>query len=103
MLLVREIFHCKPGRVRPLVEKFQAMSKLAERAGLPPVRVLTDFSGERYWTVIAEMETDSLDAFERMMRGEGQDRRAMKEMEKIMKDYHELVESGRREILNIEA
>ena len=26
MLLVREIMHCKPGKVRPLVEKFIAMA-----------------------------------------------------------------------------
>ena len=66
------------------------------------MRVLTDFSAERYWTVIAEMEVESLDACERMMQGEGQNPKAMKEMEKIMKDYHELVESGRREIFKIE-
>lgn len=66
------------------------------------MRVLTDFSAERYWTVIAEMEVESLDAFERMTQGEGQNPKAMKEMEKIMKDYHELVESGRREIFKIE-
>ena len=28
MLLIREIMHCKPGKVRPMVEKFLAMSKL---------------------------------------------------------------------------
>jgi len=28
MLLVREVFYCKPGKVRPLVEKFLAMNKL---------------------------------------------------------------------------
>jgi len=66
------------------------------------MRVLTDFSAERYWTVIAEMEVESLDAFERMTQGEGQNPKAMKEMEKTMKDYHELVESGRREIFKIE-
>ena len=31
MLLVREIMYCKPGKVRPLVEKFLAMSKLMEK------------------------------------------------------------------------
>jgi hypothetical protein len=28
MLLIREIMYCKPGKVRPMVEKFLAMSKL---------------------------------------------------------------------------
>jgi len=33
VLLVREVFHCKPGKVRSLVEKFTAMSKINEKAG----------------------------------------------------------------------
>lgn len=44
-----------------------------------------------------------MQAFEEMMRGMGQsDNESMKEMEKLMKGYHELVESGRREIYKIE-
>src|SRR5439155_26057671 len=34
MLLIREVMYCKPGKVRPLVEKFQAMSKLGEKSGM---------------------------------------------------------------------
>ena len=56
MLLVREIMHCKPGKVRPMVEKFLAMNKLGAKAGMPSMRVMTDFSAERYWTIVAEME-----------------------------------------------
>jgi hypothetical protein len=37
-----------------------------------------------------------------MMQGAGQSSEAMKEFEAIMKDYHELVEYGRREIYKIE-
>ena len=33
MLLIREIFHCKPGKVRPLVEKFQAMNRIMAKSG----------------------------------------------------------------------
>jgi hypothetical protein len=33
MLLIREIMYCKPGKVRPLVDKFLAMSKLGEKSG----------------------------------------------------------------------
>ena len=35
MLLVREIMYCKPGKVRPMVEKFIAMDKLGRKAGMP--------------------------------------------------------------------
>ena len=102
MLLVREVFHCKPGKVRPLLEKFLAMNQLAVKAGMPAMRVLTDFCGERYWTLVGEMEVSSLDEFERMMQGGGMSAEDMKEMEKIMKDYHDLVDHGRREIYKIE-
>lgn len=102
MLLVREILHCKPGKVRPLVEMFLAMNKLAAKSGMPSMRVMTDFTGERYWTLVAEMEVDSLEQFERMMQGAGQSEEDQKEFEKIMKGYHDLVESGRREIYRIE-
>jgi hypothetical protein len=102
MLLIREVFHCRPGKVRPLVEKFRAMSKLGEKGGMPPMRILTDMAGARYWTLVAEMEVPSLGEFERMMSGSGMSEADGKEMEKIMKDYHDLVESGHREVYKIE-
>ena len=98
MLLVRDIFYCKPGKVRPLVDKFKAMKKFPKPKGVGGFRLLTDVSSERYWTVVSEMEVESLEAFMAM----GQDADQMKEMGKIMEGYHELVESGRREIYTIE-
>ncbi len=102
MLLIREIMYCKPGKVRPMVEKFLAMSKLSTKVGMPKMRVMTDFCAERYWTLVAEMEVANMEEFERVVQGGGQDNEAMKEFETIMKDYHELVEYGRREIYKIE-
>ncbi|HMC55183.1 MAG TPA: hypothetical protein VKH19_08445 [Gemmatimonadaceae bacterium] len=103
MLLIREIMYCKPGKVRPMVEKFLAMSKLNQKLGMPPMRVMTDFAAERYWTIVSEFEVESLQAFEAMMTGMGQgDDATMKEMEKLMSGYHENVEYGRREIYKIE-
>ena len=102
MLLVREIMFCKPGKAKPLVEKFLAMSKLSEKLGQGKFKVMTDLSAERYWTVVAEMEVGSLKAFEDMMSGAGQNEASAKEFEAIMKGYHELVERGRREIYKIE-
>ena len=102
MLLVREIMYCKPGKVRPMVDKFLAMSKLSAKTGMPKMRVMTDFIAERYWTVVAEMEVASMADFERMMQGGGQNAAAMKEMEALMKDYHELIVKGRREVYKIE-
>jgi hypothetical protein len=103
MLLVREIMYCKPGKVRPMVEKFLAMSKLSQKVGMPKMRVMTDFCAERYWTIVSEMEVASVEEFERMMQGDGQNKEDMQEMEKIMKGYHDSVEYGRREIYKIES
>ena len=102
MLLIREIMYCKPGKVRPLVDKFLAMNKLGEKMGMPKMRVMTDLSAERYWTVVSEMEVKSMDSFEAMMSGQGQSAEDMKKFEEIMKGYHDLVESGRREVYRIE-
>jgi hypothetical protein len=102
MLLVREVFHCKPGKVRTLVEKFQAMAKLGEKSGMPKMRILTDLSGAKYWTLVAEMEVESLAAFEKLMSPESMSEQDAKQYEEIMKGYHDLVVDGRREFYTIE-
>jgi hypothetical protein len=102
MLLIREVMYCKPGKVRPLVEKFQAMSKLSEKSGMPKMRILTDMAADRYWTLIAEMEVPTLEAFEKMFDPKGMSAEDTKEFENIMKGYHDLVDQGRREIYKIE-
>ena len=102
MLMIREIMYCKPGKVRPMVDKFLAMSKLNEKAGLGKMRVMTDFCAEQYWTIVSEFEVQSMDAFEAMMRGEGITPEMNKEFEKLMEGYHDLVVSGRREVFKIE-
>ena len=102
MLLIREVMYCKPGKVKPMVQKFIAMNKLGPKMGMPQMRIMTDFCAEQYWTIVAEMEVESLDSFEKMMSGGSGNAEADKEMETIMKDYHDLVIRGRREIYKIE-
>ena len=102
MLLIREIMYCKPGKVRPMVDKFVAMSKVNERLGMGKMRIMTDLCAERYWTIVSEFEVASMQAFEEMMSGKGMTDEAVKEFDDIMKGYHELVEYGRREIYTIE-
>ena len=102
MLLIRDIFHCKPGKVRPLLEKFHAMDRLMQAAGMGKSRMLTDFSGERFWTLVSEFEVPSMADFEKMMAGEGMSEEDNKAFEKVMEGYHELIDHGRREIFKIE-
>jgi hypothetical protein len=102
MLLVREVMYCKPGKVRAMVEKTLAMAKMMEKSGQGRMRVLTDVASERYWMLVMEFETKSMQQFDDMMAGRGQSEQDMKEMEGIMKGYHDLVDYGRREIYKIE-
>ena len=60
------------GALPALVEKFKAMDKLGAKLGFPKMRIMTDVAGEQYWTLVAEMEIESFDAFEKMNSGLGQ-------------------------------
>ena len=102
MFLVRDIMYCKPGKARAMVEKFTALAKAGQKIGMGSMRVMTDVSAERYWTVVAEFEVSDLKAFDDMMQNPSGSPEDMKEFEKIMKDYHDLVDYGRREIYKIE-
>jgi hypothetical protein len=98
MLVIRDVFHCKPGKVRPMVEKFLAMKKIGEKAGLGSMKIMTDLSGPRFWTIVAEFEVESLEAFMAMDK----DAELAKEFEQQMKGYHDLVDTGHREIFTLE-
>jgi hypothetical protein len=102
MLLIREVFHCRPGKVRPLLEKFQAMNRLMASAGRGNMRLMTDFSGAPYWTLVAEFETASMAEFEKMMQRDEMSEADAKEFERLMEGYHDLIESGRREVYRLE-
>ena len=94
MFVIRDIMYCKPGQVRPMVQKFLALSKLGEKMGFGPMRVMTDVCAERYWTVVSEMEVKSLEEYTEMSRKSMQ----VKEFQEAMQGYHDLIVEGRREI-----
>jgi len=99
MYVVREVLHCKPGKVRQMVEKFRAISTVLTELGHEPLRLLTDVSGEPFWTIVAEAQVDTIDQFfsleAQLMANEA--------LRNAMADYHDLVESGRREVYRIES
>ena len=98
MYLIRDIMYCKPGQVRAMVDKFKQLSKLSKKMGLGTMRIMTDVSAEQYWTVVSEMETKSLEEYSETSRKSMSD----KNFQKAMKGYHDLIQSGRREIYMIE-
>ena len=99
MFIIREVMHCKPGKVRPLLEKFRALSAGLESMGQAPMRLLTDVSGEPFWTMVAEIEVERIEDFfdfeARLMEDEA--------VRAAMADYHALVDDGRREIYRVES
>ena len=102
MLIVRDVMYCKPGKVRAMLEKSLAISRLMKKSGVAKMRVLTDVCAERYWTLVMEFEVPNLQAFESMMVGQGQSDPNAKEIEETLKGYHDLVDHGRREIYKVE-
>ncbi len=102
MYLIRVIMYSQPGKVRPMVEKFVAMSKLGEKLGGPRMKVMTDMCAERYWTVVAEFEVPDLKSFEDMMSPQKMSADEQKQFEDVMKGYHDLVDHGKREIYKLE-
>lgn len=99
MYVIREILHCKPGKVRHMVDKFKGLSAALKNMGHEPLRLLTDVTGEPYWTLIAEAQVEKIDDFFAME----QTLTANESLRKTMADYHDLVEDGRREIYRLES
>lgn len=99
MYVIREILHCRPGKVRPMVEKFRRISAALQEMGQEPMRLLTDVTGEPFWTLVAEARVERIDDFfaieQKLMANKG--------LAEVMADYHELVSGGRREIYRLEA
>jgi hypothetical protein len=99
MFVIREVMHCKPGKVRQMVEKFRAIGTVMKDMGHEPLRLLTDVTGEPFWTVVAEAKVEKIDDFfaieQKLMANEI--------LRRTMADYHDLVDDGRREIYRIES
>lgn len=99
MYVIREVLNCKPGRVRQMVEKFKGISTALKEMGQEPLRVLTDVTGEPYWTIVAEARVEKIDDFFTMEQKLASD----ETLRKTMADYHDLVDRGRREIYRLES
>ena len=99
MYIIREVLNCQPGKVRPLMQKFRTLSAALEKTGRPPLRLLTDVSGERFWTLVAEASVETVDDF---FAVEGQ-LMADTSVQQAMSGYHDLIEIGRREIYRVES
>ena len=97
MYLIRDVFRCKPGKAKLLVEKLKAtIPSTAEEDDFRNSRVLVDFVAQ-YWTVVWEAEVESLERFEHHMA----QYLTRPEVQQAMAGYLDLVEGGHREIFRI--
>ena len=99
MYVIREVLRCKPGKVKELLERFRVISAALREMDHQPLRLLTDAAGGPFWTLVAEGMVEKIEDFfaaEEALRANAAVRTAMA-------DYHELVDSGRREVFRLES
>ena len=93
MIIVHDIFNCKPGNASKVAKLFK---EWADVASLKNVNVMTDMTGQ-FHRVIVATSYDSLTAYEEIMKTMGQSEEEKKVMEKF-KDMNEMYVAGSREI-----
>lgn len=96
MIIVHDIFICKPGNASKLAKLFkEVMSDFDEF-----VNIMTDLTGQ-FNKVVIVTKFDSLTAYEQNWKKYEQDTEAMKKMTEKMKGYTEMYMSGSREIFQV--
>jgi hypothetical protein len=93
MFVIRNIFKCKPGQAKNVIERLQAAMTLMPETSQ---RILVDHVAD-FWTVVLEIEVESVAAFEEQFQEYGR----REDVQKAMTGYLDSVTSGRREIYRI--
>jgi hypothetical protein len=97
MRVIRNVFKCKPGKAKELIEKLKKANSLMKEAGaVINERVLVD-EVATFWTVVIENEVEDMAKFEESM----QQYASREEVQQAMAGYMDLVEGGYREIFRI--
>jgi heme-degrading monooxygenase HmoA len=96
MIIVHDIFICKPGNASKLAKKFkEAMGDNSEL-----VNIMTDVTGA-YNKVVMVTKYENLTAYEQSWDKYEKDTEAMKKMNEIMAGYQDMYISGSREIYRV--
>ena len=95
MHVVRNVFRCKPGKAKDVIEKFKAAHALISDSGIRPRVLVDEVAG--FWTVVVEVEVDDLAAFNNLMHERG----SRDDVQQAMAGYTELVDGGYREIFRV--
>lgn len=96
MIIVHDIFVCKPGNASKLAKKFkEAMAGNSEF-----VQIMTDLTGQ-FNRVVMVSKYESLAAYEQNWEKYKSDTETMKKMNEAMAGYQEMYHSGSREIYQV--
>lgn len=96
MIIVHDIFICKPGNASKLAKMF----KEAMKDNNELMSIMTDMSGQ-YNRVVMVSKYDSLTAYEQSWERYKQDTEAIKKMNEIMAGYQDMYLTGSREIYQV--
>ena len=96
MIIVHDIFVCKPGNASKLAKKFkEAMSGFNEL-----VNIMTDMTGQ-FNRVIMVTQYENLTAYEKSWEKYSKESEEMKKMHEAMAGYQEMYLTGSREIYQV--
>jgi hypothetical protein len=96
MIIVHDIFVCKPGNASKLAKLFKEV--MTDNKEL--VNIMTDMTGQ-YNRVIMVSKYENLTAYEKSWEEYSKDEKKMKEMKEKMANYHEMYLTGSREIYQV--
>ena len=97
MLLIRDVFRCRPGKAGELARRFkETIPSMEAEDGFRNVRVMVDYAAT-YWTVVLQAEADDIGRFDRHAATFS----SRPEVRRAMEGYMDLVEGGHREIWRI--
>jgi predicted translin family RNA/ssDNA-binding protein len=96
MIIVHDIFICKPGNASKLAKLFKEV--MADNKEF--VNIMTDMTGQ-YNRVIMVSKYDTLTAYEKSWEEYNKNEEAMKKMKEKMAGYHDMYLTGSREIYQV--
>jgi hypothetical protein len=96
MIIVHDIFICKPGNASKMAKLFKEV--MAGNSEL--VNIMTDMTGQ-FNKVVMVSKFENLTAYEQSWEKYKEDTEAMKKMSEAMKGYQDMYLTGSREIFQV--
>jgi len=96
MIIVHDIFVCKPGNASKMAKLFKEV--MVDNKEM--VNILTDMTGQ-YNRVVMVSKYDSLTAYEESFKKYMENSEEMKKMQEKMKGYTDMYLTGSREIYQV--